>query len=48
MSNHLTDDAFSARFAWLTDGKVGPDGLQPHDDMLTEFPFLGVPNSWPM
>jgi hypothetical protein len=44
----LTDDAFSARFAWLTNGKVGPDGLKPHDDMLTEFPYLGVPNLYPV
>jgi hypothetical protein len=43
----LTDDAFSDRFAWLTNGKVGPDGLEPHDDLLTEFPYLGVPNRWP-
>jgi hypothetical protein len=34
-------------FAWLTNGKVGPDGLEPHDDMPTEFPFLGVPNRYP-
>jgi hypothetical protein len=44
----LTDDVFSARFAWLTNGKVGPDGLKPHDDMLTEFPYLGVPNLYPV
>ena len=44
----LDDDAFSARFAWLTNGKVGPDGLRPHDDMLTEFPYLGVPNLYPV
>jgi hypothetical protein len=43
----LTDDAFSARFAWMTNGRVGPDGLKPHDDMLPEFPFLGVPNRYP-
>jgi hypothetical protein len=44
----LTDDAFSARFAWMSNGKVGPDGLKPHDDMLTEFPYLGVPNLYPV
>jgi hypothetical protein len=43
----LTDDVFSARFAWLTNGRVGPDGLKPHADMLTEFPYLGVPNLYP-
>jgi Domain of unknown function (DUF4331) len=44
----LTDDVFSARFAWLTNGKVGPDGLRPHDDMLPGFPYLGVPNRYPV
>jgi hypothetical protein len=43
----ITDDAFSARFAWLTNGRVGPDGLKPHDDMLAVFPHLGVPNRYP-
>jgi hypothetical protein len=32
------------RFAWLTRGRVTPDGLKPHDDLLAEFPYLGVPN----
>jgi hypothetical protein len=41
----LTDDAFSTRFAWLTHGKVTPTGLQPHTDLLTEFPYLGLPNT---
>jgi Domain of unknown function (DUF4331) len=41
----LTDDVYSMRFAWLTHGKVPPTGLKPHDNLLTEFPFLGVPNS---
>lgn len=43
----LTGDAFSARFAWLTNGRVGPQGLTPHDDLLTEFPYLGLPNLYP-
>ena len=34
----IADDAFSARFAWLTNGKVPPDGLKPHDDLLAGFP----------
>jgi hypothetical protein len=41
----LTDDVYSDRFAWLTNGKVGPDGLSPHEDMQATFPFLGAPNS---
>jgi hypothetical protein len=43
----LTDDVFSARFAWLTRGKVTADGLKPHDDLLSEFPYLGPPNVYP-
>jgi hypothetical protein len=41
----LTDDVYSMRFAWLTHGKVPPTGLKPHDNLLAEFPFLGLPNS---
>ncbi len=40
----LTDDVYSMRFAWLTHGKVPPDGLKPHDDLLAQFPYLGPPN----
>lgn len=40
----LTDDTFSARFAWLTNGQAGPDGLTPHEDLLAHFPYLGPPN----
>ena len=40
----LTDDVYSLRFAWLTNGKVPPTGLKPHDDLLNEFPYLGPPN----
>ncbi len=36
---------YSIRFAWLTNGKVPPSGLKPHDDLLTEFPYLGPPNA---
>ena len=39
-----TDDVYSLRFAWLTNGKVPPSGLKPHDDLLTHFPYLGPPN----
>jgi hypothetical protein len=44
---NLTDDVFSDRFAWLTNGQAGPDGLRPHEDMTTEFPYLGPPNANP-
>jgi hypothetical protein len=43
----LADDVFSARFAWLTNGKKSPDGLKPHDDLSAEFPYLGPPNLYP-
>ena len=38
------DDVYSMRFAWLSNGKVPPTGLKPHDDLLHGFPYLGVPN----
>ena len=41
---HPTNDVYSFRFAWLTNGKAGPTGLRPHDDLLNQFPYLGVPN----
>jgi hypothetical protein len=43
----FTDDVYSIRFAWLTNGKVPPSGLKPHDDLLAHFPYLGPPNSNP-
>jgi Domain of unknown function (DUF4331) len=43
----LDGDAFSARFVWMSNGKIGSQGLKPHDDLLSEFPFLGVPNRYP-
>ena len=39
-----TDDVYSMRFAWLSHGKIPPTGLKPHDDLLNEFPYLGLPN----
>jgi len=42
-----TDDVYSLRFAWLTNGKVPPSGLKPHDDLLAHFPYLGPPNPRP-
>jgi hypothetical protein len=38
----LSDDAFSARFAWLTNGKAGPDGLRPHDDRVLTMPSINA------
>jgi hypothetical protein len=39
-----TDDVYSLRFAWLSNGKIPPSGLKPHDDLLAGFPYLGPPN----
>jgi hypothetical protein len=39
------DDVYSYRFAWLSNGKIPPSGLQPHDDLLNEFPYLGLPHA---
>jgi hypothetical protein len=44
----LTDDVFSARFAWLTHGRVTCQGLKLHDDLLADFPCLGPPNLHPV
>jgi hypothetical protein len=41
----LTDDVYDMRMQFLTYGKVTADGVEPHDDYLREFPFLGVPNA---
>jgi hypothetical protein len=43
-----TDDVYSMRFAWLSHGKVPPTGLEPHDDLQDEFPYLGLPNPVPV
>ena len=31
------EDIYSYRFAWLTSGKIPPQGLKPHPDLLTDF-----------
>jgi Domain of unknown function (DUF4331) len=41
----LTDDVYDVRMAFLTHGRVTSDGVGPHDDYLTEFPFLGPPHA---
>jgi Domain of unknown function (DUF4331) len=40
----LTDDVYSFRFAWLSNGKIPPSGLKPHDNLLAGFPYLGPPS----
>jgi Domain of unknown function (DUF4331) len=43
----VTDDVYDVGMAFLTHGRVTSDGVGPHDDYLTEFPFLGRPNAQP-
>jgi Domain of unknown function (DUF4331) len=43
----VTDDVYDMRVAFLTRGKVTSDGVDPHDDYLTEFPYLGLANAQP-
>jgi hypothetical protein len=43
----LTDDVYSLRFAWLSNGKIPSAGLKPHDDLLAAFPYLGPPHPKP-
>jgi hypothetical protein len=40
----LTDDVQDGFLAILTNGKVTEDGVGPHHDLLTEFPYLGPPH----
>jgi hypothetical protein len=39
----LADDVVSARLARLSDGKIGSQGLKPHDDLRAEFPTSARP-----
>jgi hypothetical protein len=41
----LNDDAVAHFLTVLTNGKVTGDGLKPHTDLLTEFPYVGPPHS---
>jgi hypothetical protein len=40
----LTDDVLDQFLSILTNGKVTSDGLGPHQDLLTKFPYLGPPH----
>jgi hypothetical protein len=40
----LTDDGFDFFMRVLTNGKVTGDNVGPHDDLLTEFPYVGPPH----
>jgi hypothetical protein len=40
----MTDDVFSTRMTFMTHGQATPQPIKPHADLLSEFPFLGLPN----
>lgn len=40
----LTDDVGDFNVAIFTNGKVTEDGVGPHDDLLSDFPYLGPPH----
>jgi hypothetical protein len=43
----LTDHIVAHRLAMLSKGKIPPDGLKPHTDILADFPYLGTPHPNP-
>ena len=43
----LTDHIVAHRLAMLSKGKIPPDGLKPHTDLLKVFPYLGTPHANP-
>jgi hypothetical protein len=40
----LTDDVVDFFLPILSNGKVKGDGVEPHKDLLTEFPYVGAPH----
>jgi hypothetical protein len=40
----FTDDVIDHRLAFLSKGDIPSDGLKPHTDILTEFPYIGTPH----
>ena len=40
----FSDDVIDYRIAFLTKGQCPPTGLQPHTDILNEFPYMGTPH----
>ena len=41
---NLTDDVINMGIALLSNGKAPHDGLRPHADLRSDFPFLGSPH----
>jgi hypothetical protein len=43
----LTDHIVAHRLSMLSKGRIPPDGLKPHNDLLSVFPYLGTPHPNP-
>lgn len=41
----FTDDVINYRLSFLSKGDIPPTGLEPHTDLLNEFPYLGSPHA---
>src|SRR5512133_1825425 len=41
----FTDDVINYRVAFLTKNQCPPTGLEPHTDILKDFPYIGTPHS---
>ena len=39
----MTDDVFSARMIFMVHGQATPQPVGPHEDLMADFPFLGMP-----
>ena len=44
----LTDHVVAYRLAFMSKGEIPPDGLVPHTDLLSAFPYLGTPHPVPV
>jgi Domain of unknown function (DUF4331) len=42
-----TDHVIAHRLAFISKGEIPSDGLKPHTDLLSEFPYLGTPHPNP-
>jgi hypothetical protein len=43
----FTDHVVAHRLAFISKGEIPPDGLKPHTDVLSVFPYLGTPHPSP-
>lgn len=40
----MTDDVFSERMIFMVHGQATPQRLGPHEDLMPQFPYLGIPH----